>query len=838
MAVALPSGVLTCVFTDIEGSTRMLRTLGARYTAMLEEHDARLRDVWSRTGGVEVKTLGDGFFVVFEDADAAVAAGVAAQRALDRSGPLRVRIGMHTGYARAVNGDYVALVVNQAARVVGAARGGQVLLTADTAGALSTRDVVRPLGRFRVRDFDDPVELYAPTAADLPSAAPRVTPADGHNVVPATTNLVGRDGDVDAVAGLICAGRVSTIAGPGGVGKTRLAAEVAVRVADRWADGAWFVDLAPLSDGAQIPEAIGNAVDAPASPAAERWAQVLDHLGERSLLVVLDNCEHLVEDSARVADDLVARCPGVAVLATSRRPLSLRGEQLHRLEPLARDRAIELFLDRSGGGAQDLDVIAQLCAELDDMPLGIELAAARVTTVPPGELLRRIRHSPSLVRSADPTLPDRHRSLTRLLDYSWELLDPPARTVLGRLSVFAGSFDLNAAEAVGAGGDIDGHDVADHLWSLIDSSLLRPQETEGTTRYRLLATVRAHARDRSDLDDLAGATERLAVALVHRVGPARASRRAWVDAMALELDNARAVAATVADGEAAHALAWAVGHLYDVTDRYVDGIAELERFLGLRGDVCPERVAVLTQLADLLLRTNDAERVERVLAEAEALTRTVGAPDWGAAGTARTRGVLCLRRNDFAGAAEIARAALPEAASWRGRARLYDLLGIAAGSLGDLPASAEAFREELRCAEAGGLDTFVPTIHANLAETYLKLGDEPRTALHQLTALGLARATGQPVLVAFSLMVAARLAVGRARTADAVALQTCADRLLLEAEYALYDEDEDIRAGLLDRAAEVLGRDGYVLARNLGRELGVDAAADLAEALLAEVGSA
>jgi predicted ATPase/class 3 adenylate cyclase len=852
----LPAGVITCVFTDIEGSTRLLRELGPSFHEVLARHDEALRTVWRAHHGHEVKTLGDSFLVVFEEARDAVGAAVAAQRSLAGVDwptplPIRVRIGMHTGYARPTDDDYTALVVNQAARVVGAARGGQVLLTEDTAAALqlsgTDADVrVRDLGRFRVRDFDRPIALYCASGAgvlavDLP---PRVRPADGHNLVRPATSLVGRRQDLARLEATVAAGRVTTLVGPGGVGKTRLATETALAVADDWEDGAWFVDLAPVADPALVAEAIGDAVGAPVAPGAERWPEVLAHLEDRELLVVLDNCEHLPEASARAAAELVTACRRVGVLATSRGPLGLRGEQVLRLAPLVTDGphapAVALFHDRTGGGAADgaaAAVVAELCAELDGLPLAIELAAARTTAVPPGEILRRMRRSPAVIRSGDPTLPERQRSLGRLLDWSWELLPPAARTVLGRLSVFAGGFDVDAAEAVGAGGPIAVDDVAELLWELIDASLVRPEETTGATRYRLLATVRAHAAGRTDAEDLAGATRRLASLLLERVGPVRATRRSWVVAMELELDNVRGAAARVDLPAAAQALAWSIGRYHDVTDNFRAGIAEVSRLLEARPEPGPDRVALLTLLADLHLRLAELDRAEAILAEAADLAEAVGCPPWDDAGITRTRGELALRRHDAAGAAAEARRGLRREHSLRAGARLYNLLGIASATLGDAGAAAEAFSEELRAATTAGIDTFLATTHANLAETYLTLGDEDAAARNQVISLGLAREQHQPVLVAFGLMIAARLVLPRERPADAVMLQTQADALLAAADYALYDEDERVRASLMADAARALGEQAYATAVAAGRGLGPDAAADLAEGIFTSIGS-
>ena len=390
----LPAGVITCLFSDIEGSTRMLRELGPEYEAVLARHDELLRAAWRAHDGHEVQTTGDGFFVVFGERGSAVAAAIAAQRALAADEwPGRVRIGMHTGYARPTQGEYTALVVHQAARIAGAARGGQILVSEETAVDLN-ESLLQPLGRFRVRDFERPIELYTAAREGVPAAdaQPRVPPAEGHNLTRPTTSIVGRADDLARLRERIARGKLTTVVGPGGVGKTRLAVEVGLEAAGEWEHGVWFIDLATLDDPALIPEAVGVVVGAPAAPGTELWPEVLSHLEQRHALLVLDNCEHLAEDAGRAVAELIATCRRVGVLATSRGPLGLRGEEIYRLSPLATESAVDLFVDRAVDGA-DRETVAALCAELDGLPLAIELAAARTTAVPAAEILRQVRRS-------------------------------------------------------------------------------------------------------------------------------------------------------------------------------------------------------------------------------------------------------------------------------------------------------------------------------------------------------------------------------------------------------------------------------------------------------------
>jgi predicted ATPase/class 3 adenylate cyclase len=843
----LPAGIVTCVFTDVEGSTRMLRDFGNEALRALARHDDILRDVWRAHNGFEVNQLGDGFFVVFPDAADAVRGAVAVQRELGTelwTGPaVRVRIGLHTGYAvPGARANYVALAVHQTVRVMSAAHGGQILLTkatADAAGGAVRGVVLTPLGRFRVRDFDAPVALLAAAAPRAPydGRPPRVPPADGRNIVRPVTTIVGRDDDLARVRAAVTAVRLTTILGPGGVGKTRLAVETALALVPTYADGAWFVDLAPLGDGRLVGEAIADAVGAPSRASGERWSDARDYLRDRRMLVVLDNCEHLREAAAGFAADLLGSCPGVTVLATCRRPLGLRGERVLRVAPLSSSGegapALDLFCQRSGRSA-DEPAIHELCTELDGLPLAIELAAARAASIPPAEILAQLRRRPGALQSADPTLPERQRSLSRLLDYSWGLLDSAAQRILARLSVFAGDFDIGAAEAVGAGDEIAVVDVLGHVWDLVDASLVLPADDAGDTRYRLLATVRAHAQQRVSRDERAAAIRRLAAHLLERIGPERATERGWLVEVAQELANIRAAADHVERPAIAHALTWVIGRWHSDTDRFTDGIAELVRLLTLHPEATPERAAVLTLLAELHLHTNDLDGAEPPLAEAERIVADLGAAPWDDAGVARNRCVLAMRRGDPTAAAEIATAALPRTTSAYGRARLNDVLAFASAELGDLPGALSALQTELRCIPADAIPALHAAVHGNIAETLLRLGDRAGAARHQRTALRLARESGQTVAVAFALVVAARLIDDPRR---AVELQAKADDVLADAGYALYAEDARARESLLQDAATRLGADAFAAAQIAGVGLTLDAAADLAERTFDQIGS-
>ena len=379
---------------------------------------------------------------------------------------------------------------------------------------------------------------------------------------------------------------------------------------------------------------------------------------------MLDNCEHLVEAVGRLVHELLRRCPGVGVLATSLVPLGLLNEKPYRLQPLAADDAdsdaVRLFVDRTGLDADaDLTDVIALCRAIDGLPLAIELAASRANVVTPAEMVERMTRGLNIVSTHDPTLPDRHRSLDRLLDWSIDLLGPEERQLLTRLSVVADGFDVSLAEAVAADHTLPAERVPELVWSLVDWSLVTRDAAAGETRYSLLSTVRSHVLQRSDPIEVTEARRRLADALMEGLGPAHTRSRQWVAGMGVELENVRALVGhhEVPD-EVARSLAWSIGQYHDVTASFRTGIAEIGRCLEQRPGASPGLVALLTLQADLHLRLGELAQAERITDRAEALAERVGSADWDDMGVVRTRGELALRSNDPATAARLAEDAL------------------------------------------------------------------------------------------------------------------------------------------------------------------------------------
>ncbi len=847
MVKGLPSGTVTFLFTDIEGSTRILRDLGERYNELLDLHHRLLREVWTKHRGVEVLIEGDAFFVAFADASDALAAAVDGQRVLAAAdwptgNPVKVRMGLHAGYARPVDDDYRALAVHQAARVVDAANGGQILATDEVIALSGDAEIdLTELGRYRVSDFDEPITLYRVSASDLDGDArpPRVRPADSHNLVRPATSMVNRVGEQADLAESTRPGRVVTILGPGGAGKTRLSIEVGLNVVEQWSDGVWFVDLAPLSEGEVVAMAVALAVNAPSTRGNDALTDVVAHLADRSMLLVLDNCEHLIEPISRLVNELLERCPRLGVLATSRVPLGLIGESIYRLDPLgavdAESDAVRLYVERSGHrGIADLGDIVELCRAIDGLPLAIELAATRSHLLTPAEMTERMRAGVAVVSTRDPTVPDRQRSLDRLLDWSLDLLVPDELRVLTRLAVFADGFDVSLAEAVAGDEAVPVARVPELVWSLIDWSLIVREVAAGTSRYVLPSTVRSYMLEGADEHELMASRIRLADALVDRLGPERTLSSRWVTEFGIELENVRAVVAHAEIPDPiARPLAWSIGQYHDVTSSYRSGISEVARCIDQRPDPGPDLVALLTLQADLHLRLGELADAERLGERAAALVEQVGVPAFDDMGVVRTKGELALRSDDPETALRLADAALGAGvATPRGEARLWNLAAIAHNSLGDSRAAVDALDHCLRAEEAAGLETFLANTHGNFAEVLLALGDPAGAAKHQLAALEWARSMGDSTLIAYSQMIAARFALDEGSAVDAVRMQSAADVALASKGLLLYSGDAEQRAALLDAGREVLGEAEFERARLEGESTSADRLADQTDAIL------
>src|SRR5436305_3741099 len=574
----LPTGTLTFLFTDLEGSTHLLQRLGDRYPSLLAAHYELMRASFGRNGGQEVGTRGDALFVVFEQASGAVTGPAAAQLALAAHEwpddcEVRVRMGVHTGEAEMIDGDYIGMAVHMAARICSAAHGGQVLVS-DVTRVIAEPELAADtsfvdLGRHRLKDLDEPVGLNQVVHPGLEREFPRLRlDAVPGNLPKQVTSFVGREAELrEAAAHLTGGRRLVTFSGSGGSGKTRLALQVAAEVVDRFPDGAWLVELASVSEEAQLPHVLTTTLGVREESGRHLESTLAEALAPKQLLLILDNCEHVLTGTAELTDLLLQACRGVQVMATSQEALGLPGEVVLRVPPMAPAEGVELFADRARLRnrafpltADTPDTVADICRRLDGIPLAIEVAAARVNVLTPAQILDRLGDQFRLLTGGDRTAVPRQPTLRAAVDWSHELLSKDERMLLRRLAVFSAGWTLEAAEAVTAGDGLDALDVLDLLDHLVARNLVVVEEQDGAARYRLLGSIRQYAQEklvdagevveyrRSHLEFFAELVRRGESELT---GPDQA---AWLARIALEYDNVRAALDWAGSGAAGSGL--------------------------------------------------------------------------------------------------------------------------------------------------------------------------------------------------------------------------------------------------------------------------------------------
>src|SRR3954471_897797 len=509
MAPAAPKGTVTLMFSDIEGSTRLLRRLGWRYADLLSTHRGLMREAVERHHGFEVDEQGDAFFVVFASANDAVAAAADVQQALGAhawpdDNEIRIRIGLHTGEPDLVDGRYVGLDVHRGARVMAAGHGGQVLVSEATQALLDERVPLRDLGDHRLRDFSEPQRLYQLEIEGVPSEFPPLNTLENRpsNLPAPTSTFIGREQELSEVESLLVRPelRLLTITGPGGAGKTRLALQVATDVIEHFASGVFFVSLAPVREWELVVPAIARAIGLREYPGETMLETLTEYIRDRELLLVLDNLEQVVA-AAPIVSRLLASAPGLRVLATSRVALNLSGESTYAIPELERSEAVKLFADRARAAAADFaltpdnaEAVAEICRRLDGLPLAIELAAPRVRVLSPASLLRRLDQRLSLLTGGAQDLDERQRTLRGTIEWSHELLLDDERALFARLGALVGGCRLEAAESLCDLGGALGTGVLDGLGSLVDKSLLRrTTDSDGEPRFSMLETIREYA---------------------------------------------------------------------------------------------------------------------------------------------------------------------------------------------------------------------------------------------------------------------------------------------------------------------------------------------------------
>ncbi len=574
------SGTVTFLFTDIEGSTRLWQLDEAAMQGAVAQHDAILQSAIAECGGSVFSTMGDGVAAVFSSAVAAVQAAREVQARLlaetwPTADPIRVRIGLHSGEADVRDGDYFGTAVNRAARIMAIAHGGQVVCSGVTAGlvaeGLPDGVALEDLGQHRLRDLTLPEQVHQVIAPGLAREFPRLRSLDSlpGNLPIQSTVFVGREREVKELAETILSARIVTLTGVGGVGKTRLALQAAAEVVPSFRDGAWLVELAGVGSSDAVHDAVASALRLPTSSLSVEG--LVDYLRSRELLLIIDNCEHLLHPVATLADELLHNGPDVRVLATSREGLGVPGEHLWAVASLelpdpteeaaaiAATDAFRLFVERAREASatfrltdDGIPAIAEVCRRLDGIPLAIELAAARVPALTPAEIASHLDRRFKLLTGGRRSAVPRHQTLRNAIEWSYQLLDPDEQLVLERLSVFAGDFGLAAAQAVAASENVDPLDVLDLLVRLVAKSLVVAEPRGATTRYRLLETVREfaweHLGERVETDEVSRRHAQFFAGFARDSGAGlRGTDEAqWRERTEKELDNLRA------------ALSWAI----------------------------------------------------------------------------------------------------------------------------------------------------------------------------------------------------------------------------------------------------------------------------------------
>jgi predicted ATPase/class 3 adenylate cyclase len=805
----LPSGTVTFLFTDVEASTALLQRLGAvEYGAALAEHRRVLRDVFVAKGGVEVDTQGDAFFIAFPTAPTALQAAALATEGL-AEGPIRVRMGIHTGTPHLIDEGYVGIDVHRAARIAACGHSGQVLVSDSTASLVGT-DGLRDLGEHRLKDLSASQRIYQLGDEDFP---PLKSLYRTNLPIPATPFL-GREGELQQVLELVSqeGTRLLTLTGPGGTGKTRLAMQAAGALGDRYRDGVWWVPLAPLRDHQVVLETAAQVLGAKGGLA--------EHLTDRSVLLLFDNFEHVVEAAADLAV-LLASCSGLDLLITSREPLHVTGEQEYPVPPLVHEEGVRFFLTRARSVKPDFpmdDTVSEICRRLDDLPLALELAAARVKALSAAQLLERLDERLPLLTGGARDLPERQRTLRATIEWSYELLSPAEKGLFARLAIFSGGSTLEATDDV-AEADLD------TLQSLVDKSLVR----HSNDRYWMLETIREYALERlgesADVELLRDRHARyyLRLAESSEVKLTGADQPLWLELLADDHENLRSALErflATGEGERALELASSLVVFWFVRGFYGEGRAWLERSLAEQLSVESPPLAKALWGAGLLGVLSDYDQAPALLERGLAVARVVG--DFStSARCLSVLGLLAFFRNEPVRSRALFEESIDAARRVGDRWCLADSLGTLGSILplqGDLDAADQAGHEGLSIARSAGDQQGVRMALFALALSALRRGDSERAVHLADEGLESSRGIGDPWFTSYFQWIRADAALDRgdletARAAAEEALEVglqvglqaggallavCAREVLARVEWA--DENELAARGHLEEA--------------------------------------
>lgn len=767
----LPVGTITFLFTDVEGSTKLWEQYPDAMRQALIRHDALIEACVAAHAGTVVRPRGEGDsrFAVFPRVTDAVAAACAIQRTLfsepwPTETPLRVRLALHTGEADLREGDYYGTAVNRCARLRAIAHGGQTLLSLATAelvrDALPAGASLRDLGLHRLKDLQRPEQVFQLMSPDLPADFPPLKSLDTlpNNLPRQLTSFIGREREMAEVKQLLHTTSLLTLTGAGGCGKTRLALQVAADLLEEYPDGVWLVELATLADPTLVPQTVASALGVREEPGRPLFATLSDYLSPKHLLLVLDNCEHLVEACATLANSLLRGCPKLRILATGREALGIAGEVawrvpslslpfLHPLPPiesLTQYEAVRLFIERATAALPAFTVtnpnapaVAQICHRLDGIPLAIELAAARVKVLSVEQMLARLEDRFRLLTGGSRAALPRHQTLRAAVDWSYALLSEPERTLFNQLSVFAGGWTLEAAEAICAGEGIEEYEVLDLLSRLVDKSLVVAEEgADGEVRYRLLETLRQYGHERLLASGEASGTPQkhaaFCLALVEKAdselqGPQQAS---WLDRLSTEHDNLRAALRwSVESGEADAGLrlGGALWRFWEIRGYLSEGRQWLMELLALSGDAArtAARAKALHGAGVLAHDQGDYQKARVLYEESLAIRRTL-MDKRGIAGLLNSLGILARGQGNYPQARTLYEESLSlfrELEDKRGIAQVLNNLGNVAHLQGDYALARALVSENLAIQRELGNKRRIAYSLNNLGEMAYHQGD-------------------------------------------------------------------------------------------------------------------